>query len=174
MEEIELTYLLKELPRDIKSFPSREIFDIYIPAIAEHPILRIRKRGGKCEMTKKEPIHGADSSYQLETTIPLSGEEFEDLSQLGGKRVRKMRYDYQENGIHYEIDIFQDKLAGLVLVDIEFGSLEEKKNFIPPEWCLREVTQEKFLAGGMVCGKCYADLRAQLDKFGYKKIAHEL
>jgi CYTH domain-containing protein len=174
MEEIELTYLLKTFPDGIENSSRKEILDIYIPAVAEHPTLRIRKRGEVCEITKKEPIHGKDSSHQLETTIPLSKDEFEELNQLKGKRVRKMRYEYRENGVRYEIDIFQDELAGLVLVDIEFDSLEEKKNFIPPEWCLAEVTQEKFLAGGMVCGKRYADLQPHLDKFGYKKISSKL
>jgi len=170
MEEIELTYLLKGLPPGIENASKREMLDIYIPAAAEHPTLRIRRSGDKCEITKKEPIHGNDSSHQLETTIPLSKEEFEEFNQLSGKRVRKTRYDYYENGIHYEIDVFRDDLAGLVLVDVEFSSLEEKKIFIPPEWCLVEVTQEKFLAGGMVCGKHYADIKTQLDRFGYKRI----
>jgi len=174
MEEIELTYLPKMLPAGIECALCKEILDIYIPAVAEHPTLRIRKIGEKYEITKKEPIHGTDSSYQLETTIPLSKGEYEELSQLEGKRARKTRYGYHEDGIHYEIDIFRDKLTGLVLVDIEFNSLEEKKNFNPPEWCLAEVTQEKFLAGGMVCGKSYTDLQGQLDKFGYNKIISKL
>lgn len=174
MEEIELTYLPKILPAGIEGVPHEEILDIYIPAAAEHPTLRIRKAGEKCEITKKEPIREKDSSHQLETSIPLSKEEFEELSRLRGKRTRKTRYYYHENGVRYEIDVFRDELAGLVLVDIEFNSLEEKKNFIPPAWCLAEVTQEKFLAGGMVCGKRYGDLQVQLDKFGYKKIANKL
>jgi CYTH domain-containing protein len=170
MEEIERTYLPKTLPDGIENAPRREILDIYIPATAEHPTLRIRSAGEKYEITKKEPIYEKDSSRHLETTIPLSKEEFEELARLKGKRTRKTRYDYRENGIHYEIDIFRDGLAGLVLVDIEFNSSEEKNAFVPPEWCRAEVTQEEFLAGGMVCGKRYANLQAQLDKFGYKKI----
>lgn len=170
MEEIELTYLVKELPAGIKSSPCKEILDIYIPTTAEHPTLRIRKTGEKCEITKKEPIRGNDASHQLETTIPLAKREFEELSRLEGKRARKIRYYYAENGINYEIDIFQDDLSGLVLVDIEFDSLKEKMNFTPPEWCLAEVTQKEFIAGGMVCGKKYADLKDELRKFGYNKI----
>jgi len=174
MEEIELTYLLKALPPNIESSLKREILDIYIPAAAEHPTLRIRKSDKKCEIIKKEPIHGSDSSHQMETTIPLTSEEFEEFNKLKGKKVRKTRYDYYENWVHYEIDVFRDDLAGLILVDVEFNSLEDKKNFTPPEWCLVEVTQEKFLAGGMVCGKSYTDIEAQLNKFGYKKIVGKL
>lgn len=40
----------------------------------------------------------------------------------------------------------------------------------PPDFCLVDVTQETFLAGGMLCGKRYADIEAGLDRFGYRKI----
>lgn len=170
MEEIELTYLAKTLPPDLESAPHKEMLDIYIPASAEHPDLRIRKVGEKCEMTKKRPIKDGDASHQMENTIPLTKEEHEELSQIKGKRTRKTRYYYEEDGVRYEIDVFRDDLAGLVLVDIEFESLEKKAAFRPPAWCLAEVTQEKFLAGGMVCGKQYADLESQLNRFNYKKI----
>ena len=33
-----------------------------------------------------------------------------------------------------------------------------------------EVTNEEFLAGGMLCGKSYEDLKENLEKFNYKKI----
>jgi len=45
---------------------------------------------------QKGTIHGNDSSHQLETTIPLSKEDFEEFNQLSGKRVRKTRYDYMK------------------------------------------------------------------------------
>jgi len=170
MEEIELTYLARALPPGILSAPRKEMLDIYIPASAEHPDLRIRRVGEKCEITKKRPIKDGDASHQMENTIPLTKEEYEEMSQLKGKRTRKTRYYYEEGGARYEVDVFRDDLAGLVLVDIEFDSLEKKKSFHPPAWCLAEVTQEKFLAGGMVCGKRYADIEPQLAKFNYKKI----
>ena len=36
-------------------------------------------------------------------------------------------------------------------------SIEEKDAFVAPDFCLVEVTQELFIAGGMLCGKRYAD-----------------
>jgi len=171
MEEIELTYLAKELPAGVKNSPHKEILDIYVTNGTGHATLRIRKGGDKYELTKKEPIQGADSSRKLESTISLTAEEFEELNKLEGLRVRKMRYYYSENGTNYEIDIFQDALSGLVMVDVEFDSLEKKNNFTPPEWCLVDVTQEKFLAGGMLCGKIkYSDIEPRLRRFSYNKI----
>lgn len=170
MEELELTYLMREMPNGVLSSPSKKLLDIYIPEKAEHPVLRIRKAGDKCEITKKEPIKDGDASHQLETTIPLTDNEFKDLNNLVGKRVEKTRYYYKEGNISYEIDVFGGDLTGLVLVDIEFSSIEEKAAFQKPSWCLVEVTQESFLAGGMICGKKYDDIVDRLDQFGYQKI----
>jgi len=169
-EEFELTYLVKDLPEDFESSEYKEILDIYIPASAEHATLRIRKHGETFEITKKEPVSGTDSSHQMENTIPLTEGEFNDLEELHGKRVRKVRYYYNENGQDYEIDVFQDGLEGLVLVDVEFTSNEEKAKFVAPDWFGGDVTQEKFVAGGMLCGKVYEDIQENLDSFNYSPI----
>ena len=169
-EEFELTYLIKFLPTNLHEFPSKEILDIYLPTKSDHAKLRVRRSGDKYEITKKEPVSGTDSSHQLENTIPLTKEEFDELEQLVGKRVRKIRYNYTENNIEYEIDVFQDGLLGLVVVDVEFNSNEEKAKFIAPSWVGADVTQEKFMAGGVICGKSYTDIEDVLLKFNYQKI----
>jgi len=106
----------------------------------------------------------------MENTIPLTKEEFEDFQTLVGKRVRKIRFYYNEDGIDYEIDVFQDGLYGLVMVDVEFKSNEEKAMFIAPNWVGADVTQEKFAAGGMLCGKNYGDIKEDLVGFNYSNI----
>lgn len=170
MIELEKTYLVKYIPEDLKDSVFKEIIDVYIPKETEHPVIRIRKNGDRFEMTKKYPIHGNDSSCQQEETIILTEAEFNFLNQLTGKRVCKLRYCYNYNGRIAEFDIFQDLLEGLVLIDFEFETIEEKNSFEMPEFCLVEVTQEKFLAGGMICGKSYKDIKSNLEKFNYKRL----
>ena len=58
----------------------------------------------------------------------------------------------------------------MLLADVEFDSNESKARFIPPSWFLADVTQEKFIAGGVLCGKSYADIESQLAPFGYQKL----
>jgi adenylate cyclase len=170
MIELELTYLAKSLPVGLEKCSRKEVSDIYIPKAREHPTLRIRKNGDKYEMTKKEPVILGDSSKQAEHTIPLTEEEFAELQHLKGKRVRKIRYLYPIAGRIAEVDVFQDKLYGLVLVDVEFESEDEKAQFKMPDFCLADVTQEKFTAGGMLCGKSFKDIKEELKKYKYKKI----
>lgn len=170
MIELEKTYLAKYLPEGLKKCESKEILDIYLPTSSRHPNLRIRKNGEKYEITKKTPIKG-DASQQKEETTTLTEGEFEELnSRLEGKRTHKIRYRYPWQGNIAEIDVFQGELKGLVLVDFEFSSEEEKNKFQMSDFCLVEVTHKEFTAGGMLCGKSYEDIDEELKKLGYKKI----
>ena len=170
MIELEKTYLAKKLPGNLKGCRSKEILDIYLPGTSEHPKLRLRKNGDKYELTKKEPVNDGDASHQNEQTIILTQAEFDALNQLDDKRVRKIRYYYDYNGRTAEFDVFQDSLKGLVVIDFEFATIDEKANFKMPDFCLAEITQELFTAGGMICGKSYEDIDGELNKFNYNKL----
>lgn len=170
MNELEKTYLIKEAPENLASCPSKEIIDIYIPKENSHPKMRIRKNGDQYEITKKEAIVDGDYSNFLEETIKLTEQEFNCLSQLDGLKLRKLRYKYQYRDRIAEIDVFQDALHGLIVVDFEFETLEEKDNFLMPDFCVADVTQDDFIAGGMLCGKSYSDVEKELIKYNYKNI----
>jgi CYTH domain-containing protein len=169
MIELEKTYLAKEIPAGLSECRRKEIIDIYIPKSRRHPTLRIRKNGSEFEMTKKEPVEN-DASHQREQTIVLTNEEFLVLNKLDGKKVRKIRYYYEHGRNVAEIDVFQDALLGLVLVDFEFDTMAEKDRFEMPEFCLADISNEEFIAGGMICGKSYEDISSDLNRFGYKKL----
>ncbi|PIN75006.1 hypothetical protein COV18_04575 [Candidatus Woesearchaeota archaeon CG10_big_fil_rev_8_21_14_0_10_37_12] len=169
MIELEKTFLAKILP-DLTGCKSKEIIDVYYPKESNHPVLRLRKNGDKYEMTKKYPVKEGDASAQHEHTIPLTKEEFDAFFKLEGKKVHKIRYCYEYQGRIAEVDIFQGDLKGLVLVDFEFEKEEDKNNFQMPDFCLANVTQEKFTAGGMLCGKSYMNIINDLARFGYKKL----
>lgn len=168
--ELERTFLIKKIPTGLENCKTVEILDIYIPQTASHPIVRIRKKGDVFEMTKKEPMKGTDSSEQGEQTISLSKQEFSELESLEGKRLRKIRYFYPFENKTAEIDVFLDDLKGLVLVDFEFKSSEEKEKFSMPNFCLADVTQDKFTAGGWLAGRKYSDIEPFLTEHNYKKL----
>lgn len=170
MIELEKTYLAKYVPENLADCESKEIIDIYIPKSIEHPKLRIRKNGDKFEMTKKKQMDDNDAGHQEEQTIILNENEFEALNRIEGRKTRKTRYYFDFEGSTAEIDVLQDLLKGLVVIDFEFDTVEEKNNFQVPDFCLAEVTQEDFIAGGIICGKRYEDIEKDLNKFGYKKL----
>ncbi|MCD6522613.1 MAG: hypothetical protein J7K68_02605 [Candidatus Diapherotrites archaeon] len=170
MIELERTFLAKYLPEDLEKHERIEIEDIYIPRDVEHPILRIRRIGDKFEITKKSLTEENDPSKQEEQTIVLSYNEYLALSKLDGKTSHKIRYFYPYNGYVLHIDVYQGCLKGLVVIDVEFENEKEKAAFEMPEFCLADVTNEKFMAGGMLCGKCYEDIEPMLKRFGYKRL----
>ena len=171
MIELEKTYLAKKLPDGLVDCEFKEIIDVYVPKAHPHPKIRLRKNGDKFELTKKQPLDENDASRQKEQTIILTQEEFDFLNlQLDGKKVRKLRYFYDYDGLTAEFDIFQDELEGLVVVDFEFESLNEKDNFKMPDFCLVDITQEIFIAGGMICGKTYEDIEEDFKRFEYNKL----
>lgn len=171
MIEYEKTCLLKYIPFKKDELPSKEVFDIYIDDNREHLDLRLRKNGDKYEITRKCPVNEGDSSHQIETTIKLSEKEFKSLSISEGRKVRKIRYTKEFNGYVGDFDIFLDDLYGLAMVDFEFETEKAKNEFVMPEYCLADVTQEDFIAGGMLAGKKYEEIEKDLNRFGFKKIS---
>lgn len=168
--EYELTFLAKATPAGIKGAIGELIRDVYVPDTAEHAHLRLRQRGESYVITKKVPVHDTDSSEQTEETIPLTKEEYDALATCSTKVVAKRRYKVVINGYPAEVDVFEEQLAGLVEIDFEFGSSDEKALFVVPDVCLADVTQEEAFAGGYISGRSYSDIEPVLDKYGYKKL----
>ncbi len=167
MIEYEKTYLVRYLPAGLEGCPREEIEDVYLPVDAAHPVLRIRKIGDHKEITKKVPLDKSDRSEQSEDTISLSDEEYAALAVISGKRLIKTRFAYQFGGRTAEIDIFYGGLEGLALADFEFATALEKASFTAPDFCLADVTEEEFVAGGLLAGKNYNDIRDELERFGF-------
>ncbi|HSX17860.1 MAG TPA: hypothetical protein VLE51_00695 [Candidatus Saccharimonadales bacterium] len=168
--ELELTFLAKYLPKEIDGIEPTMLKDIYVPESAPHPNLRIRQNGNSFEITRKQPVSEGDASAQTEQTITLDKAEFDDLSKSSNKSVAKKRYQVKIDGRPAEVDVFQEKLTGLVLIDFEFGSAAEKTAFEAPDCCLADVTQEEFIAGGILSGKSYSDIKDELLRFNYKPL----
>ena len=169
--EFELTFLARALPEGLANWPSMRLTDVYVPANpVMHPRLRLRQKGEAYEITKKVPLNSADASAHTEITIPLSPDEYRDLAGLNGRRVEKIRYSGLIDGNPAEVDVFVGALQGLVLIDFEFSDREQLEKFVVPRICLADVTQEEFIAGGMLSGKGFADIESRLRDFGYEPI----
>lgn len=166
MMEVERTFLIKKLP-DLSQFDCKEIIDFYIPQSDPNPLLRIRKKGEKYELTKKEII---SSSQRIEQNVPLTAIEFAALLKSDGKETHKIRYTGKWNGQKVEVDVFKSKLEGLAIADFEFLSKEEAEKFKMPEFCLVEITGNQRLIGGALCGKKYTDIQDALEQFHYQPI----
>ena len=168
--EREKTYLVKYLPVNIEKFPHKEIIDIYIPKESEHAKLRIRKRGNSYVITKKSPVNENDPSIQIEQNIKITEEEFKAFLKISSNIIHKIRFEYPYKTYTAEIDVFLGKLKGLILADVEFRKTKELRTFKIPDFCLIEVTNEPYLAGGVLCHSTFSSINTRLKKYNYKKI----
>jgi len=168
--ELEASFLAASIPAELKACPHVEIEDVYFPASAEHARTRIRRKDDEYEFTKKVRVNPEDAGYQQEFNIDLTAEEYAALATGEGKKVSKVRYYLPYEDLTAEVDIFSRILSGLVIVEFEFNSLKEKESFVMPDFCLADVTQEKFIAGGVLAGKSYHDLEPTLTSFGYNAL----
>ncbi|MDR1032911.1 MAG: hypothetical protein LBL84_02775 [Candidatus Nomurabacteria bacterium] len=175
--EHELTFLIEQLPANLDKFPSKIIEDNYVPIEAKHPIIRIRRNGDKLVITKKYPIDLADdgvtgdSSRMVEHTIELTRAEYDALNSYSGKRFKKRRFAYEIDGFSAELDVYLDALTGLAVIDFEFDSDEAMAKFKKPDFVGADITQDITLAGGMLCGKSYADIADHLStQYNYSPV----
>ena len=167
-QELERTFLARHMPPQIRGATSKLITDTYIPETLEHALIRLRDTDGAYELTKKMPVDGTDSTNQLEHTIPLERSEYEVFKSLSRKVVVKRRYYSTFYGRAAEVDVFMGSLKGLILIDFEFQDEPTMRAFTPSEVCLAEVSQEAFIADGMLAGKAYDDIARQLQAYKYE------
>lgn len=167
--ELELSYLAAAVP-DVTNCKHREMRDVYFPADVAHAKLRIRQKDEQYELTKKTQLDPHDAGAQREENVELTKQEFDALAAGLGRELRKTRYFLPYNGYTAEVDVFKGELKGLVIIEFEFATLEEKAAFTMPDFCLADVTQDDFIAGGVLAGKTYADIKQHLEPYNYKPL----
>lgn len=133
--EIEKKYLLTKIPFDLSSFEKKEISQGYL---CTSPVVRIRKSNDKYTLTYK----GEGLMAREEYNLPLTKESYNQLSsKIDGILIEKTRYLIPlENNLTAELDVFHGKLDSLMLVEVEFNSIEAANAFVPPSWFGEDVT----------------------------------
>lgn len=133
--EIERKYLVSQLPADLSQFESQKISQGYLCIC---PVVRIRRSNEEYYMTYK----GSGMMIREEYNLPLTKEAYEHmLPKVDGILVEKTRYLLPlDDHLTAELDIFENELAGLVLVEVEFETVDDANAFCPPEWFGEEVT----------------------------------
>ncbi len=133
--EIERKFLLKSLPDHLDSFPFHTIEQGYL---CTDPVVRIRRQDEEYYLTYKSKGLMVREEYNL----PLTRDAYCHLrSKTDGILISKKRYLIPLPPRYtIELDIFEGKLAPLVLAEVEFATEEEANHFIPPEWFGEDVT----------------------------------
>jgi CYTH domain-containing protein len=168
--ELERRYLAKSIPLQLDKLPFKHVSDKYFPSNAKHPKTRIRQIDTSYLIAKKKRRKGFDISNYIEDTIILSKAEYTSLSMLPGKELYKTRYYYEEASYKVMYDVFQKKLAGLIIIEVEFLNNDIILPSILSKYCLCDITHEVKLASGVLAGKSYEQIKPLLDTYVYNKL----
>ena len=148
-KEIERKYTINYLPKNIT-----KIIRITQKHIYRDPICSIRVRKSLNTVTNeaiythtikiKEKEKEKFSTIELEENI--SQEQYEGSNPFKGSQIiEKYRLIIPlENGLKAEVDIFEKKLKGLIIAEVEFESIEQAENFKMPSWFEKEVPHKEF------------------------------
>lgn len=141
--EIERKYVLAEPPPQLERFPGERIQQGYL-AIAEDGVeVRVRRRGDRTMLT----IKSGPGQVRVEEELPIDERRFEALWPLTeGRRLSKTRHLVPLGDVTAEVDVYDERLAGLVTAEVEFPSLEDSARFVAPSWLGREVTNDSRFA----------------------------
>lgn len=144
--EIEKKYRIKKLPKDFKRYPRLDIEQGYL---CTEPVVRIRKMNEEYILTYKSKTPLQESQYHTkisnEAEFPLTKSSYVHLREkVDGNLIQKKRYLIPlENGLKVELDVFEGHLEGLVFAEVEFHSVEEAMEFIPPDWFGEDVSLDE-------------------------------
>ena len=136
--EIEKKFIPTNLPEDLDSYKHYKIEQAYLNTA---PVVRIRKQDDDYFLTYK----GSGMMAREEYNLYLNKESYNHLlTKADGNIITKTRFLIPiHDGLTAELDIFEGKFAGMLLVEVEFESVEQANSFVPPEWFGDDVTNDK-------------------------------
>ena len=117
--------------------------------ISFSPEIRVRSVDGRWFfLTMKTPVDGGLLS-RVETEIEISEEEYLNfLTKQEGSTIYKTRYQFEEDGYLVALDVYSGELEGLAVAEVEFPAEEEAKEYMPPGWFGRDITEVKAYKNG--------------------------
>lgn len=136
--EIERKFLPEEIPYDLTELKSKFIEQGYLNT---EPVVRVRRTDDKYTLTYK----GSGMKERVEYNLPLNESGYNNLiKKADGNIITKRRYLIPlENGLTGELDVFEGKFDGLIMLEVEFESVEQSDQFVVPKWFGKEVTYDK-------------------------------
>jgi len=113
--------------------------------------LRLRRvNRADCFLTVKS----GNAPARLEVELPIAPDQFSELWPLTeGRRVFKRRHRIPvASGLTAELDVYEGARAGLQVVEVEFSSEAQAREFAPPAWFGREVTGDRRYTNAELAG----------------------
>ena len=116
----------------------------------EELVIRIRIKDHQGFLTLKGKSVGISRS-EFEYEIPLE-DAHEIIDQFTDKHIRKYRYEIIHQDKKWEVDVFEEKLSGLIIAELEVASEDEV--FMKPDWATKDVSTDPNYFNAVLIQKC--------------------
>ncbi|MEZ6036499.1 MAG: hypothetical protein R3F29_03390 [Planctomycetota bacterium] len=143
--ELERRFVLSRLPDAVDPTAFTRLRDLFV-ADAQLRLRIVEAPDGRVLVVKlgqkrADPEAPDDARCRRLTTIYMSEAEARALAALPGRRSCKRRYHLVENGLTWAIDVWEEPSArvGLVMAEVECGTLAQLAAVPMPSWAEREV-----------------------------------
>jgi len=99
-------------------------------------------------------VKSGNAPTRVELELAIVTDQFLELWPLTeGRRVFKRRYRIPvAGGLTAELDVYEGARAGLQVVEVEFSSEAQAREFAPPAWFGREVTGDRRYTNAELAG----------------------
>ena len=129
------------------SLEDADAFHIVQTYINYYPEIRVRQITHKkrtWHMMAIKRYVNEDALTREESDFYITKEEYDSTVGKGlDNTIYKTRYQYEQDGLTYCVDVFEKDLEGLVYLEIEFDSEEEANAFGNPVYALKDVTNDR-------------------------------
>lgn len=137
-QEIEYKFLVDAAKWEALDKPQPEsIVQAYLQREKERTV-RVRTKGGRGYLTVKGATTGVTRA-EFEYEIPAE-EVNEMIATLKLPCLQKKRYEINHGNHLWEVDVFEGKLDGLIVAEIEVSSEDEA--FEIPDWVTENVSHD--------------------------------
>lgn len=137
--EIERRFLVRDASVLVKRKGER-IVQGYLVKQPGEMSTRVRTRNGRAFLTLKSPRQGI-ARDEFEYEIPFIDAQRILEDHCAGRVVQKTRYLIEEDGLAFEIDVFEGRLSGLIVAEVELPG-EDAQLSLPP-WIGEEISHDK-------------------------------
>lgn len=162
--EIERRFLVNPLRApDVAGLAFRRIQDRYLDGARLRLRAIVDSVTGVSEFKFCKKYAGGDPLAGPVVNIYLTEAEYAALTTIPAAEISKRRYRVDGVGL----DVFEGELDGLMICEAEAATVEAIQARIFPAWTHREVTDDPFFTGGLLCRIGMSTLKGRLDvEFG--------
>ncbi|MBE5935127.1 MAG: adenylate cyclase [Lachnospiraceae bacterium] len=148
--EIEKKYIVESLDKVMEYVDLDQCTKLFIEQgyLSNNPTIRVRKYNNDYCITYKSRIKNTSSKDVIvnrEVELPLTEESYYHMiDKIDYNLIKKTRYKIElEQGLVAELDVFDGKLKGLIMVEVEFDNEKVADKFVEPKWFGKNVSADK-------------------------------